>query len=121
MKLFTFCLGIALSQNDFYRTAQSQIDCVLLTLESYCKFDWLVHTTFKNDEKEDDDDVFSNRHAKHIQHYVLNCSVGDWFVLYQVSLDIMDAFSIMMIIVFLLDEQTDEQKVLLWVPGTCLN
>jgi len=27
----------------------------------------------------------SNRHAKHIQHYVLNCSVGDWFVLYQMN------------------------------------
>ena len=27
----------------------------------------------------------SNRHAKHIQHYVLNCSIGDWFVLYQMN------------------------------------
>lgn len=27
----------------------------------------------------------NNRHAKHIQHYVLNCSIGDWFVLYQMS------------------------------------
>ena len=32
-----------------------------------------------------------------------------------------DEFFIMVIIVFLLDEQTDEQKVLLRVPGTCLN
>ena len=27
----------------------------------------------------------SNRHAKHIQHYVLHCSIGDWFVLYQMN------------------------------------
>jgi len=27
----------------------------------------------------------SNRHAKHIQHYVINCSIGDWFVLYQMN------------------------------------
>jgi len=27
----------------------------------------------------------SNRHAKHIQHYVQNCSIGDWFVLYQMN------------------------------------
>jgi len=26
-----------------------------------------------------------NKHAKHIQHYVVNCSIGDWFVLYQMS------------------------------------
>ncbi|QQP31610.1 Innexin, partial [Caligus rogercresseyi] len=26
-----------------------------------------------------------NRHMRHIQHYVLNCSIGDWFVLYQMS------------------------------------
>ncbi|XP_023324723.1 innexin inx2 [Eurytemora carolleeae] len=27
----------------------------------------------------------NNRHTKHIQHYILNCSIGDWFVLYQMS------------------------------------
>ena len=27
----------------------------------------------------------NNRHAKHIQHYVLHCSIGDWFVLYQMN------------------------------------
>jgi len=27
----------------------------------------------------------SNRHAKHIQHYIRNCSIGDWFVLYQMN------------------------------------
>lgn len=27
----------------------------------------------------------NNAHIKHIQHYVLNCSIGDWFVLYQMS------------------------------------
>lgn len=26
-----------------------------------------------------------NAHAKHIQHYILHCSIGDWFVLYQMS------------------------------------
>lgn len=26
-----------------------------------------------------------NAHAKHIQHYVYNCSIGDWFVIYQMS------------------------------------
>jgi len=26
-----------------------------------------------------------NKHAKHIQHYILNCSIGDWFVLYQMN------------------------------------
>ncbi|XP_040575378.1 innexin inx2 isoform X1 [Lepeophtheirus salmonis] len=26
-----------------------------------------------------------NHHMRHIQHYVLNCSIGDWFVLYQMS------------------------------------
>ena len=27
----------------------------------------------------------NNKHALHIQHYVMNCSIGDWFVLYQMS------------------------------------
>ena len=27
----------------------------------------------------------NNRHAKHIQHYILHCSIGDWFVLYQMN------------------------------------
>ena len=26
-----------------------------------------------------------NAHAKHIQYYILHCSIGDWFVLYQMS------------------------------------
>lgn len=26
-----------------------------------------------------------NAHCKHIQHYILSCSIGDWFVLYQMS------------------------------------
>ena len=27
----------------------------------------------------------NNAHLKHIQHYIVNCSIGDWFVLYQMS------------------------------------
>jgi len=27
----------------------------------------------------------NNTHTKHIHHYVVNCSIGDWFVLYQMS------------------------------------
>ena len=27
----------------------------------------------------------ANAHMKHIQHYINNCSIGDWFVLYQMS------------------------------------
>lgn len=27
----------------------------------------------------------NNAHVKHIQHYVRHCSIGDWFVLYQMS------------------------------------
>jgi len=27
----------------------------------------------------------NNKHALHIQHYIMNCSIGDWFVLYQMS------------------------------------
>ena len=27
----------------------------------------------------------NNKHTKHIKHYVRNCSLGDWFVLYQMS------------------------------------
>ena len=27
----------------------------------------------------------NNAHIKHIQHYIVNCSIGDWFVLYQMS------------------------------------
>eukprot|EP00092_Neocalanus_flemingeri_P020605 GFUD01022326.1.p1 GENE.GFUD01022326.1~~GFUD01022326.1.p1 ORF type:complete len:425 (-),score=107.53 GFUD01022326.1:32-1306(-) len=27
----------------------------------------------------------NNKHAKHIEHYVVNCSIGDWFVLYQMN------------------------------------
>ena len=26
-----------------------------------------------------------NKHVRHIQHYVATCSIGDWFVLYQMS------------------------------------
>ncbi len=26
-----------------------------------------------------------NAHTKHIQHYLMHCSIGDWFVLYQMS------------------------------------
>ena len=26
-----------------------------------------------------------NKHTKHIQHYIKNCSIGDWFVLYQMN------------------------------------
>jgi len=26
-----------------------------------------------------------NAHVKHVQHYILHCSIGDWFVLYQMS------------------------------------
>ena len=27
----------------------------------------------------------NNAHNKHIQHYIYHCSIGDWFVLYQMS------------------------------------
>ena len=27
----------------------------------------------------------NNAHIKHIQHYIYHCSIGDWFVLYQMS------------------------------------
>ena len=27
----------------------------------------------------------NNAHIRHIQHYIKNCSIGDWFVLYQMS------------------------------------
>jgi len=27
----------------------------------------------------------NNKHTKHIHHYIVNCSIGDWFVLYQMS------------------------------------
>jgi len=27
----------------------------------------------------------NNAHVKHIQHYIIHCSLGDWFVLYQMS------------------------------------
>ncbi len=27
----------------------------------------------------------NNAHVKHIRHYVKHCSIGDWFVLYQMS------------------------------------
>merc|ERR1719483_147300 len=27
----------------------------------------------------------NNKHTKHIQHYVTNCSIGDWFILYQMN------------------------------------
>jgi len=27
----------------------------------------------------------NNKHTKHIQHYIKNCSIGDWFVLYQMN------------------------------------
>lgn len=27
----------------------------------------------------------NNKHAKHIQHYMVHCSIGDWFVLYQMN------------------------------------
>ena len=27
----------------------------------------------------------NNAHVKHIQHYIYHCSIGDWFVLYQMS------------------------------------
>ena len=60
----------------------------------------------------------SNRHAKHIQHYVINCSIGDWFVLYQVR------FIFIIVIVinnFFVDEQTDEQEILLRVSSPSIN
>jgi len=27
----------------------------------------------------------NNKHTKHIHHYIVHCSIGDWFVLYQMS------------------------------------
>ena len=40
-----------------------------------------------------------NKHVRHIQHYVATCSIGDWFVLYQVMMIIM---MIMMITIMLM-------------------
>ena len=37
-----------------------------------------------------------NKHVRHIQHYVATCSIGDWFVLYQVM--IMRIIMMMMLI-----------------------
>ena len=33
-----------------------------------------------------------NAHMKHIQHYLNNCSIGDWFVLYQLSKNVNKRF-----------------------------
>jgi len=33
-----------------------------------------------------------NKHAKHIQHYLVHCSIGDWFVLYQMNKNINKRF-----------------------------
>ena len=40
-----------------------------------------------------------NKHVRHIQHYVATCSIGDWFVLYQVMIMMM---IIMMITIMLM-------------------
>jgi len=34
----------------------------------------------------------NNKHAKHIQHYLVHCSIGDWFVLYQMNKNINKRF-----------------------------
>ena len=34
----------------------------------------------------------NNAHVKHIRHYLLNCSIGDWYVLYQMSKNINQRF-----------------------------
>ena len=40
-----------------------------------------------------------NKHVRHIQHYVATCSIGDWFVLYQVM--IMMIIMMMMMVTWL--------------------
>ena len=40
----------------------------------------------------------NNKHTKHIKHYVRNCSLGDWFVLYQMSRFVI--IIIMVVIIF---------------------
>ena len=42
-----------------------------------------------------------NKHVRHIQHYVATCSIGDWFVLYQVMI-MMIIMMIMMITIMLM-------------------
>jgi len=34
----------------------------------------------------------NNKHARHIHHYISNCSIGDWFVLYQMNKNINKRF-----------------------------
>lgn len=34
----------------------------------------------------------NNAHVKHIKHYLTNCSIGDWYVLYQMSKNINQRF-----------------------------
>ena len=41
-----------------------------------------------------------NKHVRHIQHYVATCSIGDWFVLYQVM--IMRIMMMMMIVIIMM-------------------
>ena len=41
-----------------------------------------------------------NKHVRHIQHYVATCSIGDWFVLYQVM--IMRIIMMMMMMMMML-------------------
>ena len=40
-----------------------------------------------------------NKHVRHIQHYVATCSIGDWFVLYQVMVIIMMMMMMMMMLI----------------------
>lgn len=34
----------------------------------------------------------NNAHVKHIRHYLINCSIGDWYVLYQMSKNLNQRF-----------------------------
>jgi len=34
----------------------------------------------------------NNKHSNHVQHYIKNCSIGDWFVLYQMNKNMNDRF-----------------------------
>jgi hypothetical protein len=46
---------------------------------------FLMHVKMKRQFK-------NNAHVKHIQHYIRHCSIGDWFVLYQMSKNLNQRF-----------------------------
>ena len=60
----------------------------------------------------------NNKHAKHIQHYVVNCRLnkGNNFPLFQWCI----LFQHWRLVCSLPDEQEHEQKVLCWIPGSSI-